>query len=61
MDYENMSDDALYWRLKQTVPEMAINKVDESNRNTVIAVLKITEGIRQRSEAVEKRPNPVPE
>lgn len=43
MDYENMSDEALYQLLKTRAPEMPIHKVDYSNRNTIIAVLQITE------------------
>lgn len=43
MDYEAMSNEALYRLFKIAVPETLIDKVDDSNRNTVIAILKIAE------------------
>ncbi len=43
MDYQRMSDEALYRLFSIRVSDTLIEKVDESNRNTVIAVLKITE------------------
>ncbi|HAR96035.1 MAG TPA: hypothetical protein DCR97_08760 [Deltaproteobacteria bacterium] len=51
MDYENMSNEALYLYLKTKVPEMPVSKVDDSNRDTVIRVLKIAEKIREKRES----------
>lgn len=41
MDYQNMSDEALYWILRSRVPGIDIREVDDSNRNTVVAILQI--------------------
>lgn len=48
MDYKDLSDEMLYQVVKARVPEIPIHKVDASNRKSVIAVMKITERIRQR-------------
>lgn len=48
MDYKSLADDVLYRIVKARVPEIPIDRVDDSNRKTVIAVLQVTERIRQR-------------
>lgn len=53
MDYEKLSDEALYRLLKIRAPEMPIHRVDDSNRNTVIAILKITKTTDGQEERLE--------
>ena len=55
MDYEDMSNEALYLYLKVKVPEMPVSKVDDSNRGTVITVLKITEKIKEKRASRARR------
>jgi hypothetical protein len=47
IDYKDVEDNALYRPVKLRVPEMPINNVDDSNRETVLAVLRVTEKLRQ--------------
>ena len=51
MDYKNISNDMLYEIVKRNVPDIPINKVNDSNRNMVIAVLRVIERVTQRKEA----------
>lgn len=51
MDYGDLTDDALYRMVKGRVPEIPIDRVDDSNRKTVIAVLRVTERIGRRKQA----------
>lgn len=55
MDYEDMSNEALYLCLKLKVPEMPVSNVDDSNRDTVIIVLKIAEKIKEKRESHGRR------
>jgi hypothetical protein len=55
MDYKDMSNEALYLYLKLKVPEMPVSKVDDSNRDTVITVLKIAEKIKEKRESRARR------
>lgn len=55
MDYEDMSNEALYLYLKVKVPEMPVSKVDDSNRGTVITVLKIAAKIKEKRESRVRR------
>lgn len=48
MEYEDMSDLDLFDLFKMSSFEVVINEVDESNRETVIALLKFEEKERQR-------------
>lgn len=52
MDFKNLTDETLYLIVKQRVPEIPVDRVDDSNRKMVIAVLRVTERIRQRKEAL---------
>jgi len=48
MDYKGLKDEALYQIVKSRVPEIPIDRVDNSNRKMAIAVLRITERIEER-------------
>jgi hypothetical protein len=43
MDYHTMSDKELCRLLRQRLPELTINEVNDYNRETVIACLKLYE------------------
>jgi len=50
MNFKNLTDQALYQIVKERVPEILVNRVDDSNRKMVLAVLQVTERLRQRRE-----------
>lgn len=41
MDYENMSDKEVCHLLKQAVPNLEIGEITDSNRETVMAFLRV--------------------
>jgi hypothetical protein len=41
MDYQDMSDEELWLLLTETAPRMHVEDVTDSNRETVIAFLKL--------------------
>lgn len=43
MDFKKLTDQALYRIVKQRVPEIPIDAVDDSNRKMIIAALRVTE------------------
>lgn len=47
-NFQDMSNEVLLTLAKQRVPEIPVNRITDCNRDAVIAVLKITEQIRQR-------------
>jgi hypothetical protein len=50
MDDKDLRDELLYRMVKSRVPEIPIDRVDESNRNMVIAVLEIAKRVQERRE-----------
>lgn len=48
MNFKNLTDQVLYQIVKRRAPEIPIDMVDDSNRKMVIAVLQVTEKLRQR-------------